>query len=146
MKTKLERLESQNSVLKEKSSDIRSENDRLVAKIQKLQSRISQEVCWIVSFFKYERVLQSQIRVSVSEFEDGDPDDIFTFGSSPTQSRSPESRIKVFVREGYFNMRLFGTKKILMSQPEALLEEEFSGTAALVGSIFHFSTEHGEGE
>ena len=40
----MERLESQNSVLKEKSSDIRSENDRLVAKIQKLQSRISQEV------------------------------------------------------------------------------------------------------
>ena len=62
---------------------------------------------------KYERVLQSQIRVSVSEFEDGDPDDIFTFGSSPTQSRSPESRIKVFVREGYINMRLFGTKKNL---------------------------------
>ena len=111
MKTKLERLESQNSVLKEKSSDIRSENDRLVAKIQKLQSRISQEVCWIVSTFKYERVLQSQIRVSVSEFEDGDPDDIFTFGSSPTQSRSPESRIKVFVRETGFNTRLFSTKK-----------------------------------
>ena len=44
MKSKVERLESQNSVLKEKSSDIRSENDRLVAKIQKLQSRISQEV------------------------------------------------------------------------------------------------------
>merc|ERR1719356_1851326 len=86
VKTKLERLESQNSVLKEKSSDIRSENDRLVAKIQKLQSRISQE---------------SQIRVSVSEFEDGDPDDIFTFGSSPTQSRSPESRIKVSVTEDY---------------------------------------------
>ena len=31
-----------------------------------------------------------------------------------------------------------------MSQPEALLEEEFSGTAALVGSIFNFSTEQGE--
>merc|ERR550534_2813451 len=86
VKSKVERLESQNSVLKEKSSDIRSENDRLVAKIQKLQSRISQE---------------SQIRVSVSEFEDGDPDDIFTFGSSPTQSRSPESRIKVSVTEDY---------------------------------------------
>merc|ERR1719205_209532 len=88
VKTKLERLESQNSVLKEKSSDIRSENDRLVAKIQKLQSRISQE---------------SQIRVSVSEFEDGDPDDIFNFGSSPTQSRtrSPESRIKVSICEEY---------------------------------------------
>ena len=40
---------------------------------------------------------QSQIRVSVSEYEDGDPDDIFNFGSSPTQSRtrSPESRVKV---------------------------------------------------
>ena len=38
------RLESQNSVLKEKSSDIRNENDMLVAKIQKLQSRLSQEV------------------------------------------------------------------------------------------------------
>ena len=62
-------------------------------------------------FSKYERVLQSQIRVSVSEFEDGDPDDIFTFGSSPTQSRSPESRIKVFVRETGFNTRLFSTKK-----------------------------------
>ena len=58
----------------------------------------------------------------MSEFEDGDPDDIFTFGSSPTQSRSPESRIKVFVREMGFNARLFSTikKKILMSQPEAL--------------------------
>ena len=49
MKSKVERLESQNSVLKEKSSDIRSENDRLVAKIQKLQSRISQEVGEILS-------------------------------------------------------------------------------------------------
>jgi len=88
VKSKVERLESQNSVLKEKSSDIRSENDRLVAKIQKLQSRISQE---------------SQIRVSVSEYEDGDPDDIFNFGSSPTQSRtrSPESRVKVSVTEDY---------------------------------------------
>jgi len=88
VKSKVERLESQNSVLKEKSSDIRSENDRLVAKIQKLQSRISQE---------------SQIRVSVSEYEDGDPDDIFNFGSSPTQSRtrSPESRVKVNVTEDY---------------------------------------------
>merc|ERR550534_386662 len=88
VKTKVERLESQNSVLKEKSSDIRSENDRLVAKIQKLQSRISQE---------------SQIRVSVSEYEDGDPDDIFNFGSSPTHSRtrSPESRVKVNVTEDY---------------------------------------------
>jgi len=87
VKSKVERLESQNSVLKEKSSDIRSENDRLVAKIQKLQSRISQE---------------SQIRVSVSEFEDndGDPDDIFNFGSSPTR-RSPESRVKVSVTEDY---------------------------------------------
>merc|ERR1719507_2993431 len=86
VKSKVERLESQNSVLKEKSSDIRSENDRLVAKIQKLQSRISQE-----------------IRVSVSEYEDGDPDDIFNFGSSPTQSRtrSPESRVKVSVTEDY---------------------------------------------
>ena len=39
--------------------------------------------------------IKSQIRVSVSE--DGDPDDIFNFGSSPTQSRtrSPQSRIKV---------------------------------------------------
>merc|ERR1712130_501206 len=84
VKSKVERLESQNSVLKEKSSDIRSENDQLVAKIQKLQSRISQE-----------------IRVSVSE--DGDPDDIFNFGSSPTQSRtrSPQSRIKVNVTEDY---------------------------------------------
>ena len=35
--------------------------------------------------------------MSVSEYEDGDPDDIFNFGSSPTQSRtrSPESRVKV---------------------------------------------------
>ena len=91
----MERLESQNSVLKEKSSDIRSENDRLVAKIQKLQSRISQEVR---SQTKINNLsFQSQIRVSVSEYEDGDPDDIFNFGSSPTQSRtrSPESRVKV---------------------------------------------------
>ena len=91
----MERLESQNSVLKEKSSDIRSENDRLVAKIQKLQSRISQEVGGQTKINNLS--FQSQIRVSVSEYEDGDPDDIFNFGSSPTQSRtrSPESRVKV---------------------------------------------------
>lgn len=71
VKASVERLQSQNSVLKEKSSDIRSENDRLVAKIQTMQSRLSQEV-----------------RVSVSEFGDGDADDIFNFSSSPT-SRSP---------------------------------------------------------
>ena len=37
--------------------------------------------------------------MSVSEYEDGDPDDIFNFGSSPTQSRtrSPESRVKVLI-------------------------------------------------
>jgi len=86
VRDKLHRLQSQNSVLKEKSSDVRGENDRLVAKIQKLQSRISQEV-----------------RVSVSEFEEGDPDDIFTFNTSSPQSRgrSPESRIKVSISEDY---------------------------------------------
>lgn len=88
VRDKLQRLQSQNSVLKEKSSDVRGENDRLVAKIQKLQSRISQE---------------KQVRVSVSEFEEGDPDDIFTFNTSSPQSRgrSPESRIKVSICEEY---------------------------------------------
>lgn len=73
--SKVERLKSQNSVLKEKSSDIRSENDRLVAKIQTMQSRLSHSA-------------SQEVRVSVSEFEDGDADDIFTYSSSP-QSRSP---------------------------------------------------------
>lgn len=73
--SKVERLQSQNSVLKEKSSDIRSENDRLVAKIQTMQSRLSNSV-------------SQEVRVSVSDFGDGDADDIFNFSSSP-QSRSP---------------------------------------------------------
>lgn len=89
VKAKVMRLESQNSVLKEKSSDIRNENDMLVAKIQKLQSRLSQEV-----------------RVSVSDYDEGDPDDIFNLSSSPRPSSiSPDSaadsrhRIKVSVTE-----------------------------------------------
>lgn len=89
VKAKVMRLESQNSVLKEKSSDIRNENDMLVAKIQKLQSRLSQEV-----------------RVSVSDYDEGDPDDIFNLASSPRPSSiSPDSangsrsRIKVSVTE-----------------------------------------------
>ena len=36
-KGKLKKLESQNSILKEKTNDIRRENDSLVDKIQKLQ-------------------------------------------------------------------------------------------------------------
>ena len=41
--------------------------------------------------------------MSVSEFEEGDPDDIFTFNTSSPQSRgrSPESRIKVSICEDY---------------------------------------------
>lgn len=54
---KVRQLETQNSVLKEKSIDVRKENDMLVEKIQTLQKRLSCE---------------QQVRVSVSEYETED--------------------------------------------------------------------------
>jgi len=60
IKGKLRKLESQNSVLKEKTIDIRKENDLLVEKIQTLQKRLSCE---------------QKVRVSVSEYEETDADD-----------------------------------------------------------------------
>merc|ERR1719410_3220610 len=62
IKGKIKKLESQNSVLKEKSIDRRRENDMLVEKIQKLQKRLSSE---------------QAVRVSVTEYEETDTDDAF---------------------------------------------------------------------
>lgn len=56
-KGKVRQLETQNSVLKEKTIDVRKENDMLVEKIQTLQKRLSCE---------------QQVRVSVSEYPDDD--------------------------------------------------------------------------
>jgi len=56
-KGKVRQLETQNSVLKEKTIDARKENDMLVEKIQTLQKRLSCE---------------QQVRVSVSEYPDDD--------------------------------------------------------------------------
>jgi len=76
IKGKVEKLESQNSLLKEKSNDARRENDMLVEKLQKLQKKISMEV-----------------RVSVSEYEENDTDELFYIEKSP-EIDSPNDKTK----------------------------------------------------
>ena len=61
--------------------------------------------------------------MSVSEYEDGDPDDIFNFGSSPTQSRtrSPESRVKV---KDWNQKRVFNFVQLQVSVTEDYILDE----------------------
>lgn len=76
IKGKVEKLQSQNSLLKEKSNDVRRENDMLVEKIQSLQKKLSMEV-----------------RVSVSEYEENDTDECFFVEKSP-EIDSPSDKSK----------------------------------------------------
>jgi hypothetical protein len=48
----LKQLQTQNALLREKSIEARKENDLLVEKIQRLQSKISTEVLYIRSYHK----------------------------------------------------------------------------------------------
>jgi len=73
---KVERLQSQNSVLKEKTQDVRRENDQLVDKIQQLQQRLS-----------------SEVRVSVSEWEeDGEEEAPVFLSPSPLPNQQAEEK------------------------------------------------------
>jgi len=81
IKGKVEKLESQNSLLKEKSNDVRRENDMLVEKIQKLQKKISMEV-----------------RVSVSEYEENDTDELFFVEKSPEIDSPSDKGKQVFIK------------------------------------------------
>merc|ERR1712083_645871 len=81
IKGKVEKLESQNSLLKEKSNDVRRENDMLVEKIQKLQKKISMEV-----------------RVSVSEYDENDTDELFFVEKSPEIDSPSDKSKQVFIK------------------------------------------------
>lgn len=81
IKEKVEKLESKNSLLKEKSNDVRRENDMLVEKLQRLQKKISMEV-----------------RVSVSEYEENDTDELFYVEKSPEIDSPNDKSKQVFLK------------------------------------------------
>ena len=75
-KGKVRQLETQNSVLKEKSIDVRKENDMLVEKIQTLQVNYDDWIVLNVHLkmppFQKRLSCEQQVRVSVSEYETED--------------------------------------------------------------------------
>lgn len=81
-KGRVKRLESQNSVLKEKTIDIRKENDMLVEKIQTLQKRLSCE---------------QKVRVSVSEYEETDTADDACFVDKTPDIETPSDKSKMMI-------------------------------------------------
>jgi len=84
-KGKVQKLESQNSVLKEKSNDVRKENDMLVTKLQTLQKRLSMEVRVSVSEYCEDNTVQ----YNPVHYED-DNDETFYSGKTPSIG-TPES-------------------------------------------------------
>jgi len=91
-KGKLKKLESQNSILKEKTNDIRRENDSLVDKIQKLQKRLSSE---------------QAVRVSVTEYEDDafmDRQERLPEIDTPTSITRDTNRMSPSFSEEYFKL------------------------------------------
>lgn len=85
IKGRVERLESKNSLLKEKSIDVRKENDLLVEKLQKLQKKLSMEVRVSVS----EYCEDSTVEYGAAQFEE-DHDDLF-YSAKPASVGTPDS-------------------------------------------------------
>lgn len=113
-KGKLEKLASQNSILKEKSNDVRKENDLLVEKIQGLQKKLSMEVRVSVS----EHGEDGTIEYCTPQFEE-DPDDLF-YSTKASSVGTPESgRDKA---RNVFPKRSPGPSS---PSPRAILSEDF---------------------
>ena len=107
-KGKLKKLESQNSILKEKTNDIRRENDSLVDKIQKLQvsRKLRENILYKISVQK--RLSSEQaVRVSVTEYEDDafmDRQERLPEIDTPTSIARDTNRMSPSFSEEYFKL------------------------------------------
>lgn len=130
IKGKVEKLESQNSLLKEKSSDVRRENDMLVEKLQKLQKKISMEV-----------------RVSVSEYEENDTDELFFVEKSPEIDFPSDKCKQVFIKSSNISRTVSIHEDYLRNEEKRFEEaaEKVIENKPIVKMISNYSTDHETG-
>lgn len=130
IKGKVQKLESQNSLLKEKSNDVRRENDMLVEKIQKLQKKISMEV-----------------RVSVSEYEETDTDELFFIEKSPEIDSPSDKSKQVFIKSSNASRTVSIREDYLQNEEKRFEEaaEKVIASRNVVKMNFNFSSDHETG-